>query len=576
MTDPKQVTDRIREYNVIWDFSENYRFTPNKAYPMEDVYKNIILGFAIKTFDTRILDSFFAYLKANNPFYEDFKFMTNLLIEEIAFKELDKTNLVIGDFRKTYARKIYRKYEMTETKDLKDQFEKAYYGKVLDKPIIEGQLFRDMYQAIFAINTTSTNILIDELNKVFKSYFRFDRSIEDEELFDQMVEDNEPKDFKTEEQDIRSEYSDDHIREQFAIGSAEFSGNIYLEEKKQDLNKNLMFLNSSTDDYHSSSEFIEDFFGKSILPEQKIIEIEKKIAKGIHANKKIYFTRAEYSNKANARYYQKNREEQAEFNQKYIEDNFAINHRNINELSLAIKNSLANYEDYVDTRKNYGIIDSARVWKAPVLRDYDVFSNQESDDVTKFKVDLLLDSSASQIKRQHIVANEAYIISKAMDEVGIPIRVMGFSTLRDHTIFTLYRDYDEKQNNTRIYNFFAAGSNRDGLAFKTLHEIIDIEDNTKHIIIVLSDGKPNDERANINTVKVRERDQYTGSNAIDDTAFEVRNIRNDEMSVLGVFTGEEEDVENAKLIYNRDFVRITNLENFSKIVSIFMKNQILS
>ena len=576
MTDPKDMTERIREYNVIWDFSESYRFTPNKTYPMEDVYKNIILGFAIKTFDSKILDSFFAYLRANNPFYEDFKFMTNLLIEEISYKELAKTNLVIGELRKSYAKKIYRKFERTDTKDLKDQFAKAYYGKVLGKPIIEGQLFRDIYQAIFAIHTTSTNVLIDELNKVFKSYFRFDRTSEDEKLFDEMVKDNEPKAFKTDDEDIPSEYSDDFIREQFAIGAAEFTGNIYLEDKKKDMDKNLMFLNSSTDDYHSSSEFIEDFFGKPILPENKIMEIERKVATGIHENKKIYFTRGQYSTKANAKYYQKNRQEQADFNQKYIEDNFAINHRNINELSLAIKNSLANYENYVDARKNYGIIDSAKVWKAPILRDYDVFSKLENDQVSKFRVDLLLDSSASQIERQHIVANEAYIIAHAMDEVGIPIRVMGFSTLRDHTVFTLYRDYEERQNNNNIYNFFAAGSNRDGLAFKTLHEIIEIEDNTKQLIIVLSDGKPNDERANINTVRVKDKDQYTGTRAIDDTAFEVRNMRNDEMSVLGVFTGEEEDVENAKLIYNKDFVRITNLENFSKIVSIFMKNQILN
>lgn len=94
-------------------------------------------------------------------------------------------------------------------------------------------------------------------------------------------------------------------------------------------------------------------------------------------------------------------------------------------------------------------------------------------------------------------------------------------------------------------------------------------------MIILSDGKPNDERSNINTVKLLDKDQYVEVVAVKDTAKEVRNIKEDEISILGVFTGEEEDVENAKLIYNTDFCRITNLENFSKIVSIFMKNQIL-
>lgn len=566
--------DKIREYNIIWDFSENYQFTPKKTYPMDEVFKNIIAGFTIKTFDTKMLDSFFAYLYENNPFYEDFKFMTNLLIEDICVKELSKDNLVIEDLQRKYAKKSYYKYSHHNPDNLKEQVEKAYYGQVLGKPIIEGAIFRNIYKAVFAINTTDTSSLIDELNKVFKTYFRFDRTKEDDEMFDEMVKEKKAKEFKNSE-DKPSEYSDENIDQQFAIGSAEFTGNIYYADKKEDLNKNLLFLNSSQDDYHSSDEFIEDFFGKSILSKNIVENIEKEVAKGIHQNKKLYFTKGVYSNKANAKFYKKKRKEQSDKNKNYIEKNYAINHRNINQLSLAIKNSLASYEEYEDRVKNYGAIDSTKVWRAPIIHDYNVFNNIENDDVKKFKVDLILDSSASQIHRQHIVANQAYIIAKSMDLVDIPIRITGFSTLREHTVFTVYRDYTEKNKNEELYNFFAAGSNRDGLAFKTLHKIIDTKDDSKHIIIVLSDGKPNDERANINTARLKDKDQYTGKIAIDDTAFEIRNLRNDNVSVLGVFTGEDEDVENAKLIYNKDFVRITNLENFSKIVSIFMKNQIL-
>ena len=93
----------------------------------------------------------------------------------------------------------------------------------------------------------------------------------------------------------------------------------------------------------------------------------------------------------------------------------------------------------MDITKNYGTIDSSKVWRAPVINDYDVFFNQENDEVAKFQVDLILDASASQIRRQHIVANQAYIIEKAMDEVGIPIRVTSYSTLREHTVFNVFR-----------------------------------------------------------------------------------------------------------------------------------------
>ena len=171
--------DKIREYNIIWDFAENYKFTPKKTYPMEEIYKNIITGFIIKNFDTKMLNSFFAYLKDENPFYEDFKFITNLLIEDISYRQLVKNNLVINNLRKDYAKKIYSKYNHKDPDTLSTQIEKAYYGSILGKPIIEGPLFKSIYNAIFAIDSTDTNIIIDELNKIFKSYFRFDRKEKD-------------------------------------------------------------------------------------------------------------------------------------------------------------------------------------------------------------------------------------------------------------------------------------------------------------------------------------------------------------------------------------------------------------
>ena len=61
------------------------------------------------------------------------------------------------------------------------------------------------------------------------------------------------------------------------------------------------------------------------------------------------------------------------------------------------------------------------------------------------------------------------------------------------------------------------------------------KDNEKHIVIILSDGRPNDEKANINTVKLLEKEQYVGDVAVNDTAKEIRNIKNEDVSVLGVF-----------------------------------------
>ncbi len=569
--------DKIRQYNIIWDFAEKYDFLPQKSYPMDEVYKNMTRGFIIKTFDFKVLDSYFDYLRAESPFFSEFSFITNLLMEDIAYKSLAKENLVIESLRKDFARKALRKYNFHEADNLNEQIEKAYYGKILAKPITEGPFFRTIYRDIFKIYELDTARLIEKLNEVFKTYFRFEKSKENESLLKEMIKDKKPKDFKNNKKDAKDfDFSDDFIKDQFNIGSAEFTGNIYLEEKNKDMDRHLILLNADKEGYHGSDEFIEDFYGKSVFPEMRVRSLEKKLATGVHAGKFLYFTKGVYTDSPNAKFYKKNRDEVFSKNKDYIEKNLAINNRSIKELAQTIKNSIANYEDFADVSKAYGIVDSTKAWKASVLKDFNIFDNVENDDVSTFKVDLLLDSSASQRNRQEIIANQAYIIENAMDEVGIPIRVMSFSTLRDHTVFNLFRDYNEKHNNKEIFKYFASGSNRDGLAFKVLNELIDkTKDNEKHIVIILSDGRPNDEKANINTVKLLEKEQYVGDVAVNDTAKEIRNIKNEEVSVLGVFTGEDEDIENGKLIYGTDFCRITSLENFSKIVSIFMKNTIM-
>lgn len=569
--------DKIREYNIIWDFAEKYDFIPQKSYPMDELYKNMTRGLIIKTFDFKILDSYFDYLRAESPFYPEFSFITNLLMEDIAYKILVKDNLVIEKSRKDFAKKALRKYNFHEADDLKEQIEKSYYGQVLGKPITEGPFFRTIYRDIFEIYELDTTKLIERLNEVFKTYFTFEKSRENESLLKEMIKDKKPKDFKNSKKDSKDfEFSDEFIKDQFNIGSAEFTGNIYLEEKNKDMDKHLILLNLDKEGYHGTNEFIEDFYGKSVFPEMKVKSLEKKLATGVHSGKYLYFTKGVYTDSPNAKFYKKNRDEVYEKNKDYIEKNLAINNRSIKELSQTIKNAISNYEDFQEVSKAYGIVDSTKAFRASVLKDFNIFDNIENDDVSTFKVDLLLDASASQHNRQEIIANQAYIIEKAMDEVGIPIRVMSFSTLRDHTVFNLFRDYNEKHNNKEIFKYFASGSNRDGLAFKVLNELIDkTKEKEKHIVIILSDGRPNDEKANINTVKLLEKEQYVGDVAVRDTAKEIRNIKSEEISVLGVFTGEDEDVENAKLIYGQDFCRIKSIENFSKIVSIFMKNTIM-
>ena len=54
-----------------------------------------------------------------------------------------------------------------------------------------------------------------------------------------------------------------------------------------------------------------------------------------------------------------------------------------------------------------------------------------------------------------------------------------------------------------------------------------------------------------------------------------RRLRNRGVAVLGVFTGEEEDLQAEKRIYGKDFAYIRDITNFSNVVGRYLKKQLL-
>ena len=190
-------------------------------------------------------------------------------------------------------------------------------------------------------------------------------------------------------------------------------------------------------------------------------------------------------------------------------------------------------------------------------------------------MDVLIDASGSQRIRQGEVALQAYIISEALSNVDIPFRVMSFCTFWDYTILHRFREYDDdRKENANIFEYITSSNNRDGLAIKTVgHGLLNREEEKK-ILIVLSDGRPYD--VVVNRPNARNPQPYRGKYAIRDTGFEIRRLRNEGVSVLGVFAGKEEDLETEKKIFGKDFAYIRNIENFSRIVGRYLTKQLES
>lgn len=143
------------------------------------------------------------------------------------------------------------------------------------------------------------------------------------------------------------------------------------------------------------------------------------------------------------------------------------------------------------------------------------------------------------------------------------------------TIMRLFNDYSGSGDNSSIFDYFAEGCNRDGLAIRAAGNMMAQNSYEHRMLIILSDVKPLD----IAKIRKNERDtglSYDEMRALTDTAHEVRRLRAEGVSVICIFTGEDEDVPAAKMVYGQDFVRIRDFSLFADTVGKLIIDQMKS
>lgn len=320
-------------------------------------------------------------------------------------------------------------------------------------------------------------------------------------------------------------------------------------------------------------EKVEYYYGKSFLNKNDIRIIETKYCRDVHEGCRIHFTdgvlRSECSNAFQLKYVTR----QKENNIFKYRDNIKLHKRSINKLKESISRILIEESTVDRIYSDNGTICANKAWRIGRSNNTKVFYKDIQNEKGKYVIDILLDASGSQSRNQFNVAIQAFIIAKALTLVGIPNRVMGYLSFLDYTVLKRYRDYNDNINACEnIFEYFAAGNNRDGLAIKaTCDALLEREEENK-ILIILSDGKPNDIKIGKDRSRsLRGEASYKGIIGVKDTALEVRKARKQGILVLGVFTGKESDLESEKIIYGKDFIYTKNIERFSDIVAMYLK-----
>lgn len=319
--------------------------------------------------------------------------------------------------------------------------------------------------------------------------------------------------------------------------------------------------------------YVELNYGKTYLSEAEEKRINYLMCRGVHSDCSLYFTEGILKNPAKRNYQYEYAKRLRNKNIWLYHDKHRIVKRNISVLTDTLRKSLVLRSETQTVLSDRGQIVPSRLWRIGRSRDAKLFEQELKGEASEFVVDVLIDASGSQMSRQGEVALQAYIISEALSNVEIPHRVMSFCTFWDYTILHRFREYDDPRTaNENIFNYVTSSNNRDGLAIKTAGYGLLAREEEKKILIVLSDGKPYD--VLVNRPNARNPKPYQGKEAISDTATEIRYLRNLEVSVLGVFAGEERDLATEKKIFGKDFAYIRDIKNFSKIVGRYLTKQL--
>ncbi len=558
---------RRRAENIIWNAARSHDFTPDfKAYDADaraDLYWNTIIGAVRRHYDYPKIEELFRGFQAE----EDSDVYEGLLwlgLENAVFEKEREERPVLESLRRDYAEHYLAQLFTTHDLPFYDTMALAHYRRALgqenkldpytEKLLDELEFSRDM----------STEEIVERARDLFERWFQIRLKEKEAERKKRRIPFGLRKG-KT----VKGRYR------KFGLGFADHPSNIYGGQRVGPQGNEEQRLTSMS--AQELRAFMEAKYGKSAFNSRETAELERSVCTGNHAACHVLITRGEKgSAKIQNGFEALKREREAkqiEANRLFYTKHLAQRRTSIERLSGKIQNSVLMHLQPSPVRANSGALEGGRAWRALYLNDERVFTREEQNDVGDLSVDILLDASTSQKNRQEIVSNQGFVIAESLDRCNIPCRVMSFCSMTGYTILRIFRDYRERGSNDRIFEYVSNGCNRDGLGIRMAHHLMLKQSCDHKILIVLSDAKPND----VVRMRPKESDEFVNyelQQGIRDTAFEVRSARADGIAVICVFTGDDEDVPSAKLIYGREFARIQSLDKLADTVGMLLQNQI--
>ena len=574
-----------RVNNLAWTISGMYDEdidSSEKDYSSKDVslYFAIIAGARRKYLDWNIIKKYIMS-RIKKSYNKDILYtLIELILNSVVEDKVISERPGVAEIRSKAYSDVLANYNKIHKEDILQTLRYTFILQAMDRhPAVDG-LTRRIIKDIKSIDCNSDLMdILKRIDEIYLTYFEFiiNSQIEagkmsEENIKNVNVDFDTFSDFMYEElyMDEESEIIENEINNisnSMLLESIGEMGDVNLEKSQ---NRVIYVDEEMAQKIYSKVEY---YYGKTFLSEGEIKKIESKHCRNTHEGCRIHFTDGVLRSECNNAFQLKYVTRQKENNIYKYRDNIKLHKRSINKLKESISRILIEESATDRVYSDGGTICANRAWRIGRSNNNKVFYKDIQNEKGKYVIDILLDASGSQSRNQFNVAIQAYIIAAALTSIGIPNRVMGYLSFLDYTVLKRYRDYDDNINTCEnIFEYFAAGNNRDGLAIKaTCDALLEREEENK-ILIVLSDGKPNDVKIGRDRSRsLRGEASYKGIIGVKDTALEVRKARKQGILVLGVFTGKEKDLDAEKIIYGKDFIYTRDIERFSDIVAMYLK-----
>lgn len=567
-----------RAVNLIWAAAGEYGFEPKflamKTDGTPDFYMNFVIGLVYKWFGRDMLERLFdSWLgDVRQAVMDDLAW---LALESTVYQKELPGRPALEELRQDHAREFFAMEYQTSRQEwmarnqLVYSMQAARWKNVLGKPDrLVTPWDKGLYRAL-CCGDVSGEELEQALRACFRKYLGFDGKVRTKAELRLHFDNRRWIAFMTKMAPTELVRTDD-----LAIGRAAHVGQAGFVRAADALRSMLR----SNERAEADRAYIQRCFGRSMYAPKQLSAIEQQRCTGNHLGCRLWFTRgdpaADVLPSSDSQQLYEQAAEQARLNRAAYAENSELYESALLRLTEQIRNCMLVHQQPEAVTARQGWVDGARVWREPVLGDDRVFLRQDQEPKPGFSVDLLLDGSASRLHCQETIAAQGYILAKSLLNCGIPVRVTSFCSLRGYTVLRVLKDFGEKNGERKIFDYFAAGWNRDGLALRMAAELLNTAPADKHLLILLTDASPDDSHKILPTGKVPLSRDYDGQVGVEDTADEVRALRRKGVRVAAVFMGENANVPNARAIYGQDLAPIRRMDQLSAAAGRLIQTEI--